>query len=133
MLIETISYTDYNGVPRTKKCYFNLSKAEVMEMELSISGGLSEMIDRITEAQDAPTLFRVFKDMILKAYGEKSPDGDRFMKSEEISTAFSQTEAFSELLMSLVENSEKAAKFFNGIFPVDLEEHLSKIASNSNT
>lgn len=117
MLKKTITYTDYNGSERTEDFYFNLTKAEVMEMEMSTTGGLTEMINRIVAAQDAPTIIAIFKKLILKAYGEKSPDGKRFVKSEEISAAFSQTEAYSQLFMELATDADKAADFVNGIIP----------------
>jgi len=120
MLKKTITYTDYNGSERTEDFYFNLSKAEIMEMEMSTAGGLTEMIQKIVAAQDAPAIMKVFKELILKAYGEKSPDGKRFIKSDEISTAFSQTEAYSQLFMELATDADAAAKFVNGIIPVDL-------------
>ena len=118
MLKKTITYTDYNGNERTEDFYFNLSKAEIMEMEMSTAGGLTEMIQKIVAAQDTPAIIKVFKEIILKAYGEKSPDGKRFIKSEELSTAFSQTEAFSQLFMELATDADAAAKFVNGIIPV---------------
>lgn len=117
MLKKSITYTDYNGVERTEDFRFNLSKAELMEMEMSTTGGLTEMIERIVATQDAPSIIKIFKDLILKAYGEKSPDGKRFIKSEELSTAFSQTEAYSQLFMELASNPDEAAKFINGIIP----------------
>lgn len=117
MLKKTITYTDYNGVDRTEDFYFNLSKAEIMEMEMGTSGGLSEMINKIVAAQDAPAIIKVFKDLILKAYGEKSPDGKRFIKSDEIATAFSQTDAYSQLFMELATDTDAAAAFVNGIVP----------------
>ena len=120
MLKKTITYTDYNGSERTEDFYFNLSKAEIMEMEMSTAGGLTEMIQKIVAAQDSPAIIKVFKELILKAYGEKSPDGKRFIKSDEISTAFSQTEAYSQLFMELATDADAAAKFVNGIIPVDL-------------
>lgn len=120
MLKKTITYTDYNGVERTEDFYFNLSKAEIMEMEMGTSGGLAEMIKKIVAAQDSPAIIKVFKDLVLKAYGEKSADGKRFIKSDEIATAFSQTEAYSQLFMELATNAEKGAAFVNGIVPRDL-------------
>lgn len=122
MLKKTITYVDYNGAERTEDFYFNLSKAEVMEMEMSTSGGLAEMIKKIVAAQDAPAIIKIFKDLILKAYGEKSPDGKRFIKSEEIATSFSQTEAYSKLFMELATNADEAAKFVNGIIPAASEK-----------
>lgn len=117
MIKQTINYTDYNGVERTEDHYFNLSEAELLEMEMSITGGLTEMINRIVAAQDAPSLIKIFKELVLKAYGEKSADGKRFIKSEELSTAFSQTEAYSKLFMKLATDADEAAKFVNGIMP----------------
>lgn len=117
MLKKTITYTDYNQAERTEDFYFNLTKAEVMEMEMSTSGGLAEMIKKIVAAKDAPAIIKVFKDLILKAYGEKSPDGKRFIKSEEITTAFAQTEAYSQLFMELATDPDKAGEFVNGIIP----------------
>lgn len=122
MIKKAITYTDYNGTERTEDFYFNLTKAEVLEMEMGTSGGLAEMINRIVAAQDQPAIIRVFKDLILKAYGEKSADGKRFMKSEEISTGFAQTEAFSQLFMELATDADAASKFVNGIVPQDLAQ-----------
>lgn len=117
MIMETRTYKDYNGVTRTENFFFNLSKAELAEMELSTEGGYSEMVERIVSAQDRPALVKIFKELLLKSYGEKSPDGKRFIKSEELSLAFSQTEAFSDMFMELATNSEKAAEFINGVIP----------------
>lgn len=122
MLKKTITYTDYNGTERVEDFYFNLSKAELTEMELSVSGGLTEMINQIIAAKDTPTIIQVFKDLILKAYGEKTADGKRFVKSEEISKAFSQTEAYSNLFMELATDDEAAASFVNGILPKDVSD-----------
>lgn len=119
MVKKTITYTDYNGLERTEDFYFNLSKAEATEMMMSTSEGLDKMIYRIVEAQDAPSIIKVFKELILKSYGEKSPDGKRFIKSEAISEAFSQTEAYSQLFMELASDPDSAAAFINGVLPVN--------------
>ena len=124
MLKQTITYTDYNGVERTEDFFFNLTKAEILEMEMGTTGGLAEMLTKIVAAQDGPAIVKVFKDLILKAYGEKSPDGKRFIKSEEISTAFSQTEAYSKLFMELATDDKKGAEFINGIVPSDLAKQV---------
>ena len=117
MLKKTFTYVDYNGVERTEDHYFNLSKAELMEMELSTTGGLAEMINKIVAAQDAPAIVKVFKDLVLKAYGQKSPDGRRFIKSKELADEFSQTEAYSQLFMELATDADAASRFVNGIVP----------------
>ena len=126
MYTKTIKYTDYNGVEREEKFSFNLTKAEIMEMEMSEVGGLTETINRIVAAQDAPQLIKLFKDLILRAYGEKSADGKRFVKNDEIKEAFSQTEAYSILFMELAQDADKASEFVNGIIPADLSKELQK-------
>ena len=132
MIKKTITYMDYNQVERTEDFYFNLSKAEVMEMEMSTSGGLAEMITRIVAAQDQPAIIKIFKDLILKAYGEKSPDGKRFIKSDELSIAFSQTEAYSQLFMELATDAEAASAFVNGIVPADMAKQAAKLSPANN-
>lgn len=131
MLKKTITYTDYNGAERKEDFYFNLTQAELMEMELSTVGGLTEMINKIVAAQDAPAIIKLFKDLVLKAYGEKSADGRRFIKTEEIQTAFAQTEAYSILFMELATDSDAAAKFVNGIVP-NVKEQKPSIPAPTN-
>ena len=130
MLKKTIKYTDYNGVEREEDFYFNLSTSEVMEMEMSTTGGFSEMIQKIVNAQDTPSIVKVFKEFILKAYGEKTPDRKRFVKSEEISEAFSQTEAYSILFMELATDSDAASSFVNGVMPKENTKKLADAATN---
>jgi hypothetical protein len=125
MLKKTITYTDYNGSERTEDFYFNLSKAEIVEMEMSITGGMAETIQRIIAAQDAPAIIEIFKTLVFKAYGEKSPDGRRFVKSNEIAKAFSQTEAYSQLFMELATNADAASEFINNIIPVDIVKSMA--------
>ena len=119
---ETVTYTDYKGNERTEDFFFNLSKAELMEMELSTTGGLAEMITNIVAAQDGPAIIKIFKDLVLKSYGEKSADGRRFIKNDEMATAFSQTEAYSEIFMKLATDADAASKFVNEIVPADVEK-----------
>ena len=126
MLKKTIKYTDYNGVERTEDFYFNLNKAEIMEMQLTTVGGLDAYLKKIISAQDMPTLMRIFKDLILKSYGVKSDDGRRFIKNEKLREEFEQTEAYSILYMELSTDAESAAAFVNGIIPADVAKQLPK-------
>lgn len=125
MLSKKIKYTDYNGVEREETFLFNLSKAELMEMELGTAGGLADMIKNIVAAQDTPSIVKIFKKLVLQAYGEKSPDGKRFLKVDEkgnpLSVGFSQTEAYSNLFMELATDADAAAKFVRGIVPGDID------------
>lgn len=129
MLKKTITYTDYNNVERTEDFYFNLNKAEIMEMELSTKGGLAEMIQKIVATQDSPAIIKIFKDLVLKAYGEKSADGRQFLKEDAngypLCKNFEQTEAYSILFMELATNADEAAKFVNGIVPKDISQQAS--------
>ena len=120
MLKKTIKYTDYDGNEREEDFYFNLSKAEVTEMELSKEGGMSEYIKKISATQNGPELIKLFKDIIIKSYGEKSLDGKRFIKNKELTEAFTQTEAYSELFIELASNADEAVKFINGIMPKNM-------------
>lgn len=125
MIKKTVTYDDYNGIKRTEEHYFNLSKAEVMEMELSKDGGLAESIRRIVAAQDGPTIIKTFKEMVLKAYGKKSDDGRSFLKVDPVdghrlSVDFEQTEAYSIIFMELATDADAAAEFVNGIMPKDM-------------
>ena len=124
MLKKAIKYTDYNGVEHTEDFYFNLSKAELTEMELSTTGGYGEMLQGIVAADEHTKLVPIIKEIILKSYGEKSDDGKRFIKSPELSLAFSQTEAYSELFMEIATDAEASAAFVNGIIPVDIKEQV---------
>lgn len=117
MLKKTITYIDYDGNQRTEDFYFNLTKAELTEMEMSLDGGLRKMLEKIVATRDNKRIIEIFKDLILRAYGEKSPDGKRFIKNQELRDAFSQTEAYSELFMELASKSDSAAAFVNGITP----------------
>ena len=126
MLKKTITYTDYNGLERTEDFYFNLTKAELIEMEMTTVGSLTEMVKKIVAAKDTVAIINVFKDLVLKAYGEKSADGKRFVKSKELSEGFAQTEAYSILFMELATDEDAAAKFINGIIPADLAKEVAK-------
>lgn len=124
MLKKTVTYVDYNGTERTEDFYFNLSKAEIMEMEMGTTGGLAEMIKKVVDAKDAPAIIKIFKDLVLKAYGEKSLDGRRFIKSEALSNEFSQTDAYAQIFMELATDADKASEFVKGIIPADIEKQL---------
>lgn len=125
MLKKTITYTDYNGVERTEDFYFNLSEAELMEMEMSTEGGMEAYLNKIVSTQDKPTLIKLFKEIILKSYGEKSLDGKYFDKSEKLSNAFSHTEAYSILYMELATSDEAAALFINGVIPQNVKVQMA--------
>ena len=128
MVVEKIKYTDFNGLEREEESMFNLTEAEITEMELTTDGGLSDSIKKIIAAQDTPEIIKVFKMLLLKSYGEKSADGRRFVKSEKLSEEFSQTNAYSQLFMKLATDDKAAVAFINGIMPDSMQE---KVAGNN--
>ena len=117
MLKKTIKYTDYNDVERNEDFYFNLSKSELVELEASVDGGLSEYIQKIVKELNPHKIMDMFKNIILLSYGVKSDDGKRFIKSEDLKLSFYQSEAYSNLLMELASDADAAAAFINGIVP----------------
>lgn len=130
MYKKVIKYTDYNGVEREEPFYFNLNKAELVKWEGSTVGGMRGMYDKIIQAQDREALISLFENIIQKAYGEKSPDGKRFMKSPEILANFTSTEAYSNLFMELASDDIAANEFMSGIMPPDLLEQAKKAQEN---
>lgn len=131
MLKKTITYTDYNEMERTEDFYFNLTEAELNELQLATPGGYAGYLQKMVAAQDTPTLIGVIKDLILRSYGEKSLDGRIFVKIDEsgkpVSRMFSQTEAFSKLYMELGSDSDAATKFVLGIMPKNLQEKAAEL------
>lgn len=120
MLKKTIKYVDYDGNPREESFYFNLTKVECAEMEVSAKGGIVKLIDRIIAEKDEKRIVELFKDFILRSYGEKSDDGKHFVKTPELTMAFSQTEAYVELFMELASNAEAAQAFVTAVLPQNM-------------
>ena len=117
MLVKKVKYVDYKNQPREEELYFNLSKAEIAEMELSHKGGLSAKINRIVATEDGEEIIKLFKELIIKSYGIVSDDGKRFIKNDKLREEFLQTEAYSELFMELAGDADAASAFVNGIIP----------------
>lgn len=126
MLAKTVTYTDYNGVERKETFYFNLTEAEITEMQLSEYGGLADMIQRIIDSKDTKAIMAMFKKLVLGAYGVKSDDGRRFIKNDKVRDEFSQTEAYSIIFMELSTDADAASAFVNGIVPAKFAKALEK-------
>lgn len=135
MLKKTIKYEDYNGVERTEDFYFNLTKAELFQMELGMDGGLEEYIMKIVKVRDLKTIIDLFKKIILQSYGEKSDDGRRFIKVTDdgikLANRFEQTEAFSQLYMELATSDTAASDFIKGIMPKGIDFSDENVAAKA--
>ena len=138
MLKKSITYTDYNGDKQTDECYFNLSKAELLEMEMSEKGGFENYIRKLTEEKDNKKIYKLFKDLVLMSYGQKSADGRSFIKKKMVDgqmiylkDEFEQTEAFTELMMELLSGGDEAmAKFINSLIPKEIADQAAKQIAN---
>lgn len=126
MLKRVITYTDFAGVNRTETFYFNLSKSELVKMEVSAQGGMQQMMSSIVEKQDGARIMEVFENIIRSSYGEISEDGRRFVKSKALADAFMQTPAYDQLFMELVTDDKVAAAFVNGLLPAEAQTKLEK-------
>lgn len=131
MLKKTITYVDFNGDEVSEDFYFHLSKAELVELELSYKGGLQEAIKRIIDAEDGKAIIAEFKNIILSSYGQRSDDGRRFIKNQALRDEFESTEAYSTLFMELVTDADKAAEFVRGVIPKDLAEETAKLVEKA--
>ena len=120
MLKITKTFKDFEGNERTLDMRFNLTKAELIEMNMEVEGGLQKELEKIVQTYDSNKLLKFFKDLVLRSYGEISPDGMRFIKNDTIRENFSQTQVYSDLFCELAEDADKAAAFVNGIIPEDL-------------
>lgn len=132
MLKETRTYVDFDGLERTEDFYFNFTKAELLQMELSVKGGFHAYIEQIVKAKNETELIRLFKELLEKSYGVKSPDGRKFIKNDEVLEDFKHTEAYSDLFMELATDADKASKFVNGIFPAALQAEVEKERKRQN-
>lgn len=129
MLKKTVTYKDFNDEEVTEDLYFHLSKAELVELELSHKGGLTEQLKRILEAEDGKAIVTEFKNILLSSYGQRSEDGKRFIKNQALRDEFESSEAYSTIFIELVTDAEEAARFIQGIIPVDLAEEAAKVAA----
>jgi len=129
VLKKTITYKDFNGEEVSEDFFFHLSKAELVELEMSHKGGLSAALERIIAAEDNQGIIAEFKNIILTAYGKRSEDGKRFIKNQELRDEFTSTEAYSTLFMELVTDTDAATAFINGIIPADMIAEAEKLVA----
>jgi hypothetical protein len=126
MLKRAITYTDFNDNEVIEEFYFHLSKSEILKLQVSVEGGLQEMFMKIVAAEDFKNLFSEFEKIVVLAYGKKSDDGKKFIKSDELRDEFKSTAAFDALLMELLTDETAAADFVNGMIPKDLAARLKE-------
>lgn len=133
MIKKTVTYIDYNDVERTETFYFHFTEAEILDMEMGTEGGFAERVQRIIDAKDQTSLLKVIKNFVLDAYGVKSEDGRRFIKSKEVKDAFVECPAYSEIYMELLTDDTVAAEFVNKVIPDNMQERFAKLVAKGST
>jgi hypothetical protein len=128
LLKKTITYENFNEETVSEDFFFHLSKAELIELEMSHDGGLSASLQRIVELEDKKAVIAEFKNIILSSYGKKSEDGRRFIKNQALREEFESSEAYSTLFMELVTDTDAAVEFINGIIPKGMVEEAERVA-----
>ena len=131
MLKREITYEDFNGNEVTESFYFNLTKSELIQMESEFKGGMESLLQKIVDTQDKQTLVALFKDIILRSYGQKSDDGKRFIKNDALREEFMQTPAYDVLFFELATDAEKGAAFVTGILPKNFDADMAKLAERA--
>jgi hypothetical protein len=126
VLKRDITYEDFDGEKVTETFYFNLTKTELLELQIDYPGGLEAAIRAIIKAEDIKSLVGLFKDIVLLSYGIRSEDGKRFIKSDKVREEFTQTAAYDELFMDLATNEDSAAAFIMGVVPKGMAEEIEK-------
>lgn len=122
---KTFTYTDYNGNVRTEDAYFEINESELVMLQLSVSGGIQNYMERISQAQDFPSLAELFRKIIRLAYGEKSDDGRYLMKSDAICDRFEHSPVYNQLFMELMD-ADKAIAFIKAVLPESVSEEIAK-------
>jgi len=131
VLKKTITYEDFNGEEVSEDFFFHLSKAELIELEMSQEGGLSQWLQNVIAAEDGKSIMAEFKKIVLGSYGKRSPDGKIFVKNQELRDEFESTEAYSALFVELVTNVDAAIEFVNGVIPKNMAEDAAKVVALS--
>jgi len=125
MLKKTITYSDLDGNSVTDDFYFNLNKSELVEMELSgENGSLSGQLQDLVKSEDGGQIIAALKKILSLSVGRRSEDGKRFIKTEDITNEFLQSDAYSELFMNLVSQTDGAVEFITGIMPADMAKKV---------
>lgn len=124
MLKKTITYQDYLGNTRTEDFYFNFSKTELSNMQMSVDGGFNIQLEKMMNAANNREIYNTFVDVVLQAYGELSADGKYHIKFDEnghrLSDKFKQSPAYDALMDEICQNEKTIAEFCKGILPKNL-------------
>lgn len=131
MLKKEVNYTDFDGNEVKDVLWFHLNEIEIKEMDKDISGGLIKYMEKIIDTDNADALIDIFKDLMIRSYGIKTPDGKHFYKNDEIKNDFIHSAVFPKLYMEFITNTNAAVDFINGIVPADIRNKMAEMESSS--
>lgn len=126
MIKEKVTYEDLDGIIVEEEVLFNLTKAELMELQVAYPEGYGAHLQKIVSSGDQQAIWLAFKDLVLKAYGVRSPDGKRLVKSPQAANEFASSEAFAEIIMNIVTDEDRAVAFIAGLLPKDLGNQMTQ-------
>ena len=126
MLTKAITYVDYNGNKKTKNFYFNLTKTELAKMELTNRAGMLETIKAMINSDDREEIIKLFEKIVVGSVGEKSADGEHFVKNDQIRQDFMNHPAYDVLFMELISNESTMAGFINAVVPNEIADGAQK-------
>ena len=130
MYKKTITYTDFNGTERTEDFYFHMTQAEILKMEYSQEGGMTNVIQKIIETEETTKLLPLFETVVRMSYGKRSVDGRHFEKKQEYTDQFLASEAYSNMFIEFMMNADEAAKFINNVCKkIDVDENRKSLSS----
>lgn len=125
MLKQTVTFENFDGEEVTKDLYFNISVDELLEMEAS-EEGFSDKVKTVIKSEDRRQILAIFKDIVFKAYGVKSEDGNRFVKSEELNKEFAESAAYEAFFVDLMTSEKTSAEFIGKLLPKSLDKIIGK-------
>lgn len=131
MLKREITYETFDGDQVTEVFYFNLTKTELVELQTSVEGGMEKLLQSIVESQDTKKMLEQFKNIVLRAYGERSEDGKRFIKNEKLQEEFSQTAAYDALMSEFFTDEEALITFVRGVMPTGLGDQVAEVMKSN--
>lgn len=121
MLKKTLTYTNLDGKTITEDFYFNMTKAELIKLNLKEGEGFQDYLTKIVESGDGAAIIENFEKLVRLSYGVRTADG-KFKKDPDDFDAFMATEAYSDFFLELVTDAKASADFVNAVMPSELVE-----------
>lgn len=118
MYKKTLTFVNYDGKEMTQDLYFHLNQTDLIKITAKYAKGfkdpkdvnLNKVSQDILSQGDWPKVVSLLEDVILGSYGERSYDGDLFIKSKEVRDKFEYSVAYAEMFeLLLTDNNEMQA------------------------